>query len=257
MYVDKSGDPGLFDPNATQGQKPSEHFILSGVVVPSEEWRNYLSALVNIRRALKDTYNLPVRAELHGSELINPRSTDSALGRIKGRHKRVRLYSDFLRLVAAELKKVRIINVYADKAKKMPGAGNDWDTLCWTRLIQRFHTFLQKSKHGAQGLVFSDECNEAKVRKLLRKMRVFNNVPSHFGGSYADPVVTIVEDPIIRNSENSFFVQIADMTAHALYRLEKRKPSLKKYNVDRLFHHVEPLLLKEAGRSDPLGIVRV
>jgi hypothetical protein len=53
MYVDESGDPGLVTPDVPPARGPSHHYILSGAIVPSEEWRNYLTVMVELRRALK------------------------------------------------------------------------------------------------------------------------------------------------------------------------------------------------------------
>ncbi len=87
-------------------------------------------------------------------------------------------------------------------------------------------------------------------------MRVYNPVPSHFGGIYQAPTDNILEDPFARNSQHSYFIQAVDCIAHTLYRREFPKGSLKKFGVDKLFDYVEPLLLKEANKSDKDGIVR-
>ena len=60
----------------------------------------------------------------------------------------------------------------------------------------------------------------------------------------------------MKHSDHSYFIQIADIIVHLLYRAELPKSSLKKFNVDRLFYNFTPILLKEASKSDSLGIVR-
>lgn len=259
MYVDESGDPGPYDIHKPKRLRASRHFIVSGVIVPAAEWRNYLTALIDIRRNIKVTYGLPVRVELHGTRLINPRG-DARYSLIGSRKTRVQLYRDALQLIAARLPQIRIINVHLDKLHPRSTAalaGRDPDEVAWERIIQRFNTYLQRSCQGALGMVFADQTNEVKMRRLLRKIRKHNLVPSHFGGFYAAPVTNIIEDPVMRNSENSYFVQIADITAHALYRLLYRKGSYRYLNIDRLFDLLDCVLLKVASPRDPRGIVHI
>lgn len=87
-------------------------------------------------------------------------------------------------------------------------------------------------------------------------MRVYNPVPSYYGSPYNAPTDSILEDLMQRNSKHSFFIQTVDIIAHLLYRQEHPKGSLKKYGLEKLFGTLEPLFLKEASRTDKLGIVR-
>jgi len=258
MYVDESGDPGPYDLTKPEALRSTRHYIASGFVIPAEEWRNYLTYFLNVRRYLKRKYGLPVRAELHGAEMIRPKS-NNAIKRVTPRYKRIGLYREALKYLPHGMPRASIINIHLDKQKPVyaSSTGRDIQDLVWDRLLQRYSTYLQKSCDGSYGLVFADETNEAKVRRLLRKMRVHNFVPSRIypGESLSAPLINIVEDPIMRNSESSYFVQIADLVAHALYRKLYPKGSLKKHNVDRLFDLVDPLLNTKATRYDPQGIV--
>lgn len=254
MYVDESGDPGQL---RQTGAQPSRHYILSGVIIPDEQWRSYLSVLVDIRRGMRTRYNLFMRAELHGAEIINPRGNSIYL-KVGSRHDRVNMYREVLRQVSSRMPLARIINICLDKSNPRYASieNHDFEEQAWSYLIQRFSTFLKKTANGDRGMIFADQTNEDKVRKLLRKMRVFNSVPSRYGGSYSATVENIIEDPVMRNSKESYFVQIADLCAHALYRKEFPKGSLKRYNVDRLFDELGPLLLLQVSSKDPMGIVR-
>jgi hypothetical protein len=66
----------------------------------------------------------------------------------------------------------------------------------------------------------------------------------------------ILEDPFSRSSHHSYFIQTTDVISHLLYRKEYPKGSLKKYNLDKVFELLEPILIKKASKNDPLGIVR-
>jgi hypothetical protein len=131
----------------------------------------------------------------------------------------------------------------------------EFQTLAWQRLIQRFDTFLKKSKN-AKGIIISDDTNHPLVNRIIRQMRVYNPTPSHFSGHYSPLTNNIMEDLFTRRSEASLFIQTVDVIAHLLYRKEFPKPSLKKYNVDKFFNTIDALLLKEASTKDPQGIVR-
>jgi len=258
MYVDESGDPGPYDLGKPAHLRSTRNYIASGYVIPAEEWRNYLTYLLNVRRYLKKKFGFPIRAELHGAELIRPKSNND-IKRVTPRYKRIALYKEAMESLSQGMQRATIIDVHLDKQKPVysSSTGRDIQDLVWGRLLQRYSTYLQKSCNGDFGLVFADETNEAKVRRLLRKMRVHNSVPSsiYAGESISAPLINIVEDPIMRNSQSSYFVQVADLIAHALYRKLYPKGSLKKHNVDKLFDLVDPLLCKAASRYNPQGIV--
>ena len=155
----------------------------------------------------------------------------------------------------------RFFHMHLDKLNpRHPNAllGSDPEELIWTWLLQRFETFLERNNH-AFGMVFADQTNEIKLRRLLRRMRVFNYVPSRYGGSYAAPIIQVVEDPVMRDSRHSYFVQLADLSAHALYRKLYPKGSYRRFNIDRLFEELNQLSLREAARDDPhqMGIKHI
>jgi hypothetical protein len=257
MYVDESGDPGQWDPSKPASQQGTAYFILTGLILPAREWRNYLSAIVDIRRAIKMQYGVPVRTELHGATLINPRG-NRHVKRLP-RRMRVALYRDVLEAVTVRMPQAKVLNIYVDKLRpRYPSTQTaDLQTRSWTFLIQRFDTFLKSQEGTPLGIIFADETNEVKIRRILRKMRVYNPLPSLYCGYYHNPIRQVVGDPVIRQSQHSYFIQVADLIAHALYRKEHRKGSYRHLNVDRLFDIIHPLLLREASRSDPEGIVRL
>ena len=117
----------------------------------------------------------------------------------------------------------------------------------------RYLNVTQKSK----GIIVSDDTENAKVKSILRKLRRYNSVKDNFGKGYYNAATTnIIEDIIPRDSKDSYFIQVADVIAHTLYRREYPKGSLKKYNVDKFFNNFKPILLLEASSKDNEGIVR-
>lgn len=257
MYVDESGDPGSLIPGLPMSQQPSRHYALSALVIPASDWRNYLVAIVDIRRQIKLNYGFPMRAELHAAELIHPRG-NKTIQAIGGRKRRISLYASYLSSVASRLNNAKVISVHLDKTrpKYHSSSSRDIETWAWEALMQRYQNYLVKSCNGAQGLIFADQTNEKKIRTLLRKMRHRSIVPSMFGGApLSVPAVNIVEDPSMRNSKESYFIQTADLLVHALYRKRVIKGALRSLNVDRLYDLANPILLTQASRNDPQGIV--
>jgi len=257
MYVDESGDPGIVDDTCDAIAQPSIHYILTGIIVADVDWRDYLSALVDIRRDLRCTYGYPIRDELKGAELINPRNNSTL--RTLNRQKRTELYYDFLNAIALRLNRARVLNVHVNKAQPRYNAtvgSSNIEEWAWKCFIQRFENFLRKDGNQT-GIIFADDTNEVKVRRLLRMMRHYNPIPNRYGYSYSTPIVNIIEDPVMRDSKQSYFVQVSDMIAHSLYRKLYPKGGYRRYNVDRLFDLVDPILLKQASVTDSQGIVNL
>lgn len=259
IYVDESGDPGIYSPT----DKNSRHYILSGLIIPVDRWKNVFDQHRQIRYWLKQTYGLPVRNEIHAADWLGRnRSQKSFPPNLDSKHKRSQALKDYVQRIAVDLVDTTFIHVHVDK---LDYTGNiPIDIIAWERLIQRFHNYLEHQTISgvtspAHGLVFSDQNNEPMLRNLLRKMRAYNPVPSRYGAARQVLCTQIIDDPIIRDSAQSYFVQIADVAAHLLYQKLYPKGSLKRHNVDRLFNLLMPRLLLAASAKDPyqMGIVHI
>jgi hypothetical protein len=87
-------------------------------------------------------------------------------------------------------------------------------------------------------------------------MRAINFVPSKFGPDARKVLVArVLDDPIPRESEYSYFVQMADMVAFALARRDYPRPALDRHHFRDYFDLLNPVLLKEANSENPQGIV--
>jgi hypothetical protein len=116
---------------------------------------------------------------------------------------------------------------------------------------------------GSHAILLCDEGKEADYTRLVRKMSVFNPIPSQYGvwqdtGSTTRniPIDRIIEDPFFKKSERSYFIQMADFCAYALLRKERPIPSKSRYGLDSVFMELEPICVKEANPRDPYGIIR-
>lgn len=249
LYVDESGDSG----NYIEGKsKNSPHYILSAVILSQDDWMNVLEKLKKLRGEINENYGLSPRVEIHASELIRINKIEE----YKKIPKRKRL--EILEFYSSHIPDIfhnsKILNICLDKTNQK--SKQDIQELAWSRLIQRFDTYLSKTVND-KGIIISDTMNqESLIRSTIRKMRIYNPVPSHYGSYYANPIKNVIEDAFNRDSKHSYFIQTVDVIAQILYRKEYPKTSLKKYNVDKYFYKLEPILLTEASRNDEYGIVR-
>ena len=67
MYVDESGDSGIFPPS------PTKYFILSAITFQETFWLNILDDLIQFKKLLKGRYGLLMKEEIHASVFISKR----------------------------------------------------------------------------------------------------------------------------------------------------------------------------------------
>lgn len=243
MYVDESGDPGIHP-------KSSPHFILSALIVAQNDWDKHLNRLKSFRKSIKAKYGLNQREEIHASELIRVKS-NSVYKSIR-KSERIAILKDYAKEIPNIFDTSYIINICI-KVEEHPQT--DIFELAWRRLFQRYDTFLKRIGRD-KGIIVADDTQSLKLMKIYREMRIYNPTPSHFSEYYNAPIDSILEDVFSRPSQHSYFIQTADVIAHLLYRKEYPKGSLKKFGIEHLFSNLEPILLKAATKTDPLGIVR-
>lgn len=244
LYVDESGDPGIH-------QFGSPFFILSGLVIAQDDWTKYLNRLKTFRQSIKNRFGLLIREEIHAAELIRINKL-KAYQKIK-KTDRIQILKEYCQQIPIIFDNAKVINICLDKS--LYTSPEDIQLTAWHRLIQRYDTYLKKSTND-KGIIISDDTDGHKIIRQLRKMRVYNPTPSHYGAPRNVPTDNIIEDLFQRNSNQSYFIQSVDVIAHCLYRQEFPKGSLKKYGLERIFESLEPILLKEASKEDKLGIVR-
>lgn len=249
LYVDESGDSGNFIEGVS---KNSRHYILSGLIISQDDWASSLEKLKKLRGIISSKYGLSPRVEIHASELIRIDNIEEYRQiRKQDRLDILKMYSSQIPIIFDTAK---VINICLDKTEQK--SKRDIQELAWSRLIQRFDTYLTKTVND-KGIIISDTMNqESLVRNTIRKMRIYNPIPSHYGPFYDSPIKNIIEDAFIRDSKHSYFIQTVDVIAQLLYRKEYPKTSLKKYNVDKYFELLKPILLTEAAKNDSWGIVR-
>lgn len=246
MYVDESGDPGLT-------KSPTKFFILSALLISDLDWSDRFEKIKEYRRSIKIKYGIKLHDELKGRYFY--RGNGAWWGLSYNENERHKEYLNLMNF-QANLKNLKIINICIKKdiIIKRQMKNVDPREMAWKFLLQRFQTFLKKKEpEKTMGMVLPDSGHEQFIQSLIRKMRVFSPVPSMYNPSEVlqHKLENIIEDPFSKDSKHSYFHQFVDMNAYALLRkLLPRQP----FN-EKLFDTIDPILLKEASRTDPQGIV--
>lgn len=249
IYVDESGDPGNLQFGMPRHLQPSRHFMLVGVVVTAAEWRASLETLISVRNSVLDPLGLPRRIELHAREILYPPDL-SPLRSLRGRKVRIKLFRELLRRTARELPGLRIISACSVKLEPTEDAGSarDYFRETWQALIAAFDSYVRALPTPEHGLLFADDTNEPNVRSYLRRMRRLERKSAADDAS--GRLAGVIEDPILRESQHSYFVQLADLVAYSLYLNAWPKGSLRRYGADRLIEEIEPLLVRSQPEAD-------
>ena len=245
----ESGDPGLTG-------SPTQHFVLSGLVMHELRWREFMDQVLAFRKRMKATYGLGVRDEIHAAEFVR---SSSSIG--LPRHIRFLVLRHFA-VELARMNWLSVTNVVVDKTGKP--LGYDVFESAWKVLFQRFeNTLAYRNFPGPQnpddlGIVICDDTNGGKLSKLMRRMGSYNPIPNqqHAGMGYRNmPIRKVIEDPNLRDSKDSYPIQAADLCAYLLFQHLKPNSFMKKKGGQNLFKQLEPILNKRASNKNSLGIV--
>lgn len=225
VYLDESGDDGeTADEIAPWEQKnpsPTDWIVLNAVIVHESRWLETLDLLIEMRRHIQAEWGVPLRAELKGKHFADRRGGAKRRNPLKGisSRERWRMYRYIMQFEAERLN----IQTFSVAVHKMSARQNNWEPLTgvWDLMIQRLNTFCTKPPHDPHEhmLLLPDEGPGAFVRKRMRAMRRHSNVRSRYGnGIFMVPTTQLLDDPADRQSQHSYFIQLADMNAWAAHR---------------------------------------
>ena len=236
IYLDESGD--------TQ----SNRTIYSALAVPVETWRANFNRIREYRRDLRAQYGIFIYKEWHAWKFVSGRGRIS--DRVLNKTIRADIFRKTLKL-ATQLDGVRLFNA------SFPLRDN---LKCVEWLLTRIDRTLLSWK--SYGLLVPDAGHEHEFRRLVRRMAVFNPIPSMQGqwpeGTPSRNITTdrIVEDPFFKPSEQSYFIQLVDFAAYALLRHDYPIPSKSRYGLNTAFRILEPILEKSVRPRHQFGVIR-
>jgi hypothetical protein len=242
-YVDESGDPGH---NTTV----TRYFTLSGIILADSNWKICLEKVKAFRQGLKRDFGLALKADLRATDLW--RSKGDFKGTGLSYANRATIFgrtAEFLR----SSQEVAILNVSINKGSPQLQSTVKIGETAWTMFLQRYENWLLAKQE--LGIVVNDEGHDKMVRQLSRKMRMYNPIPSHYGGYYQAPVVKIIEDPFSRHSQYSYFIQLADMSAYLARLRHDHTLRQVKWGIHKIYKKIKPRYILEASRKDNYGFV--
>lgn len=247
VYFDESGDTGVVN-------SPTAWFVLNAVLVHETAWLSTLDELVNLRRSLRDRYNILPEKEIKGMHF---RKGQGAFAGLEiSRRKRFQIYEEIMDF-QAQLK----IKTYSVAVNKASARRAGWESrlAAWKSALEHLDHYCATQNEYAT--LFPDEGHGYFVTQLVRSMRRYNAIVPPFGGSPVQvPVDRILEDPSDRKSEDSYFVQLADLNVYATHRHSAVDPRKRVPNGlwDRLGGPKADIRILGVNRSSggPPGIVR-
>ena len=266
-------------------------FCLAALGIRSDYWRGAFEMVKKYRQTLKISDGVLMRAEIHARDLTSGRGR---LGPdIIGKYRRCQIFYELLNLAASLPTAHRFSICLPISGRKDPQLD------AWDRLLNRIdRTNIERTnKHNklragyfaqlegkvsadiiariyavsvpyaSHSILIADEGRELEISRSIRRHAVYNHIPSQYGqwgsGSGATkniPLGTFIEDAVFKNSEHSYFIQLADCIAFALLKSETPPSArVRKYRLDKAFKQsLESICFKKATRKDPryLGIVR-
>lgn len=256
VYYDESGDDGY-------PKYSSPFFVLSALYVHYLNWQDTYQTIREFRRALKGACGLPIKMEMHTKQFLLNKNPYRAIG-IPNTH-RLLVLDLFCDLVANL--DVRVINVVIVKPRIQYTGYNVLDTAL-TYSVQRIENDLDPTTDPrARCLIITDPGRVGKMRSTTRRIQRINYIPSKFSPqSYRREIRTLIEDPLPKDSKESYFVQLADLITFVVYQNAIRETGVESYSnriaalvddqrVEGWMDRLKPSLNLEASGSHPYGIV--
>lgn len=232
-----------------ESKQDNSFFVYTAVITGSGVWRTAFANLKAFRSKLKADHGIFVNKELHAWKFA------SGKGHISDRHlskqARADIFKEVLSFMATNRNIFRVIS-----------SVNTDEFIAFDRIINRINRTAKRFNTTA--LLICDEGQEQSFTRRIRKMRIHNPIASRYGtwedGGSTKNITTdhIIEDPFFKNSEHSYFIQLADFCAYALLRMERPIESRTKLGYDQMYKLLSPCVVRACNMRDHrnLGIIR-
>lgn len=199
-YIDETGDVGSVDVGGSQTYTPG------CVLVSMTRWTDTLDQLIELRRDLKTTYGLKMFQEVKANHLVGIKSVYRELGLGDGQVRDI-----YRRHIDACVQSTNGVGAVVVHKSQIKSAGIDVFGTAWEYMLTRLR---RRTEDRQQPIVIvHDQGEEDRVGKHLRRFRRANWQGSQYGSARL-----LVEDPVARNSQHSYFIQLADLVAYATSR---------------------------------------
>ena len=255
-YYDESGDDGY--PTYS-----SDFFVLSSIYLHYLNWDPIFDTIVDFRRELKSSFGFPVRAEMHTKHfLLNKNPFRKYNLSVDDRVAIVDLFCDLIASLDFKIINVVIVKPRIQKTN-YPVLDN-----ALTYSIQRIENDLNPTLNPQNKfMIITDPGRVGKMRKTSRRIQRINFIPSQYSStSYRKEIRTLIEDPLPKDSKESYFIQLADTITLIVYLHSITETGIGKFSnrmkkivspskVSEWMERLKPSLNLLASRQDPYGIV--
>jgi hypothetical protein len=232
-----------------ESKENNSTFVYSALVMRGEKWPAAFRAVKDFRAELKSKYGIYAGEELHAWKFASGKGQISTHPLSK--QERAAIYSEVLEFIA----NCGYFRLFSSI--------NTNELYAFERLINRMNRTAERFNEHI--LLFSDEGQEVEFTRRIRKMRVVNFISSNTGnwndsGNQTKnlPIARFVEDPVFKDSKESYFIQLVDFCSYALLRMERPIQSRTILGYDKVYSKLDPVVAKFANPRDirKLGIIR-
>lgn len=225
--------------------------IFSALAIPHERWNDCFDYIKKWRKHLKEVHGIPMDYELHATQFLSGRGSSGVLAGLS-RHQRAQIFHK-------NFKVVEYMDRFGVKLFNVCNADDD-QFKSFERLLNRINRTMSSLNSYAH--LICDEGKEHQYISMVRRMRVYNPIPSSFG-AWNDGASTknitldrIIEDPQFKKSHNSYFIQTCDFLAYGLLRREIPTAKARQRRIHRSFDQLDNVLVKACNKNDTHGVIR-
>ncbi len=255
-YYDEAGDDGY-------PKFSSPIFVLTSCYFHYLHWKNGYDALHQLRRLLKDDFGFPVKTEMHTKQFVMNKNPYAKLN--LSDEKRLEVMDKFCDFIAQL--NLRIVNTVIVKPRIRKQDYPVLDT-AFKYSIQRIENDLDPLRNpDNKFLIITDPGRVGKMRLTSRRIQRINFIPSKYGpASYRKEISALIEDPLPKDSKESYYIQLSDLVSYVVYlysilktasgKLPNRlPPKVDAEKVEDWMERLKPCFNLQAAPSDPYGIV--
>ena len=232
-----------------ESKENNSTYIYSALIMRGEAWPKAFAAVKEFRKELRKSKGIYLAQEMHAWKFVAGKGqiSDRPIGKIE----RAEIFGSTLDFIAS------------CKFFRLFSSINSNELYAFERLINRINRTADKFNEHV--VLFCDSGQEVEFTRRIRRMRVVNHISSNLGqwsGTSSTtkniPIHRFVEDPVFKDSKDSYFIQLVDFCSYALLRMERPIETKTKLGFDKMYHRLEPVVAKFANPRDPknLGIIR-
>lgn len=199
------------------------------MLIHDSHWVALFEDLIRFRRYLSTNFGLRTRQEIKANELVKGSGVWASLP--YGDRVRKNIFRSLLRF-QGKTGTIKTFAVVIDKS--LCQTPDEVREAGWRHALERVERFATYNNETV--MLFPDSGNYHRFRRLSREMRRFSQVGAMVGGgTLTRPLLRVlVDDPVERDSSQSYFVQFVDLNAYAAYRKERPDPLFPQQMWDEL-----------------------